>query len=186
MSARPRETVRLAYAILLPDDAHNAARRLAVDLYERLRPANDGLLIPPHVTLKQPFETRELARCEELLDRLAAESEPFDVVLRGFGTFMAEGVVFVDVEQDARLFALQRRLIDELGVEPAPYESGEPDPYHFHATLAYGLTPEQLDDARGRLAETFEFHFSLERLALFRFVADLGWIVYRRASARSP
>ncbi|MDQ3874317.1 MAG: hypothetical protein M3322_02015, partial [Actinomycetota bacterium] len=79
----------------------------------------------------------------------------------------------------------QRRLIDELGVEPAPYESGEPDPYHFHATLAYGLTPEQLDDARSRLAHPPEFRFSLERVALFRFVRDLGWIVYRRATART-
>ncbi|MDQ3875649.1 MAG: 2'-5' RNA ligase family protein, partial [Actinomycetota bacterium] len=110
--ARPRvsgrETVRLAYAILLADDAHNAARRLAVELYERYRPANDGLLIPPHVTLKQPFETPELARCEELLDRVAADTAPFDLVLRGFGTFTAEGVVFIDVAQDERLFALQR------------------------------------------------------------------------------
>ncbi len=177
------DAVRLGYAILLPDDAHNTARRLAVDLYERYRPSNDGLLIPPHVTLKQPFETRELVRCEELLDRLAADTDPFDLVLRGFGTFAAEGVVFVDVEQDERLFALQRRLLDELGVEPALYENGDPAPYHFHATLVYGLTPEQLRDARGRLAETPEFRFRLERLALFRFVGGIGWIVYLRATA---
>lgn len=173
----------LAYTILLSDDAHNFARSVQAELYERYRASDQTLLLEPHVTIKQPFEVADEEPFRRYFERLAAGLEPFELVLRGFGFFEGpETVVFVDVEQDARLKRLQRRVLTDLaehGVEPAMYENDEPVPYHFHATLATGLSAEDLEDARRRYAETPEFRFPIERLGLFRRTAG-SWLLHRR------
>jgi 2'-5' RNA ligase len=176
--------VLLAYVILLPDDAHNFMRRVQAEIYDRYEASLRTLRLEPHVTLKQPFEATDVGPHEAFLDRLAAETEPFELVLRDFGFWEDEhegGIVFLDLEQDERLTALQRAILDDLELEPADYESGNPMPYHFHATIGAGLSPDDLADARTRLADTPTFRFELERLALFRRAEDRPWIVYKRA-----
>ncbi len=170
----------LAYLILLPDDVHNFIRRAQAELYDRYEASPATLVLEPHITLKQPFEADELGRYEHFFDRLAAETEPFELVMRGFGFFEAEGVVFLDVEQDERLQVMQRRILEELELEPAEYESGKPVPYYFHATIAAGLSPEDLTDARARLDEAPGFRFPLEQLGMFRRETEGPWTLYKR------
>jgi len=173
--------VKLAYVILPPDEVHNFMRRVQAELYERFEGSHTTLTLEPHVTIKQPFEAAELDPHERYLERLAAETEPFELVMRGFGFFEGEGVVFVDVEQDPRLFALQRRVLDELALEPGMYESEEPTPYYFHGTLATGLSPEDLSAAREQLGDSPEFRFPLASLGLFGETKET-WRLYKRAA----
>lgn len=168
-----------AYVILLPDDVHNFIRRVQAELYERYEAGRSTLALEPHITVKQPFQADETADHERYLDRLAAELEPFELVMRSFGFFEAEGVVFLDVEQDERLQEIQRKLLEELSLEPGEYESGKPVPYYFHGTIAAGLLPDDLTDARTRLGETPEFRFPLEQLGLFRKTEET-WTLYKR------
>lgn len=171
----------LAYVILLPDEVHNFMRRVQADLYERYDGNRTTLTLEPHITIKQPFEAAETESHDQYLERLARETEPFELVMRGFGFFEAEGVVFLDVAQDPRLLALQRRVLDELALEQAMYENDEPVPYHFHGTLATRLSPADLAEARDRLQETPEFRFPLETFGLFRYT-DETWTLYKRAA----
>jgi 2'-5' RNA ligase len=171
--------VQLAYVILLPDDVHNFMRSVQADVYARYDASPAAFVLEPHITLKQPFEADELEPYERYLERLAEELEPIEIVMHGYGSFEEEGVVFLDVEQDPRLLAIQKRILGELALATALYESGEPVPYYFHGTIAYGLSPGDLADARGRLGDTPEFRFPLERLGLFRGTED-GWTVYKR------
>lgn len=173
--------MKLAYAILLPDEVHNFMRRTQAGLYERYEGSRTTLALEPHVTIKQPFEAAELGSYERYVDRLAQETEPFELVMHRFGFFEEEGVVFLDVEQDPRLLALQRRVLDDLALEPAMYESEEPVPYHFHGTLATGLSPEDLSAAREQLGDTPEFRFPLETFGLFR-CTDETWTLYKRGA----
>lgn len=172
--------MQLAYVILLPDDVHNFMRRAQAELYELYGGSRKTLALEPHVTLKQPFEASELEPYERYLDRLAAELEPFELVMSGLGSFEDEGVVFLDVEQDERLHAIQRTLLDSLALEPAEYESGEPAPYRFHGTLTTGLSSDQLEQALASLGDTPEFRFPLRRLGLFRY-SEETWTLYKRA-----
>jgi 2'-5' RNA ligase len=172
--------MHLAYVILLPDAVHNFIRRAQARVYERYEASPGTLTLEPHITLKQPFETDEPERCEAFLDHLAEETDPFQLVLHGFGFFEREGVTFLDVEQDERLLLLQHRIMKELGLEPAEYESGKPIPYYFHATIATGLSRENLDDARATLGETPVFRFPLERLGMFRREREDTWTLYKR------
>ena len=173
--------MKLAYVILPPDEVHNFMRRVQADLYERYEGSRTTLALEPHVTIKQPFEAAELEPHEQYLERLSEETEPFELVMHGFGFFEQEGAVFLDVEQDPRLFALQRRVLDDLALEPAMYESEAPVPYHFHGTLATGLSAEDLSAAREQLGDSPEFRFPLETFGLFRCTEET-WTLYKRAA----
>jgi len=172
--------VWLGIAALVPDDAHNFMRSVGVELHTRWGAQASSTLLEPHVTIKQPYEG-DLEVAAEYLGELAARVEPFELVLEGYAEFEQEGVVFLDVTGGAeRIMELQRQVLDGLDLEPAAFESGEPEPYHVHATLAVGLAPPQRQAAIAALPPPPTFRFKVERLGLFARV-EAGWIVYRRA-----
>lgn len=171
----------LGIAALVPDDAHNFMRQAGVELHRRYGTTATSTVLEPHVTIKQPFDG-DLDRVAAYLDELAASTGPFDLALGDYGEFEDEGVVFLDVGAGATdVLALQRRVIADLGLEPARFESGEPLPYHPHATLAIGLTAAQRRDALASLPQPPGFRFQVERLGLFARV-EAGWLVYRRVA----
>jgi 2'-5' RNA ligase len=180
-SNRENRSVQIAYVILLPDDVHNFIRRVQVELYDTYAASEATRALEPHITLKQPFEAGDAEPYEDFFDRLTVETDPFELELRGYGFFEGEGVVFLDVTQNERLHALQRRILEELALEPAQYESGSPLPYHFHATVATGLSPDDLTGARDDFDQTPEFRFPLERLGMFRRDAEGPWTLYKRS-----
>ncbi len=162
---------------------HNFIRRHTVDLARRFGVHELSFVVPPHITIKQPFKGDELEPHARYLDELAHTTEPFELRLGGFGFFEVErGIVFLDVDQDPRLKALQARIVRELDLEPALYEDDRPAPYHFHATIADGLTPGQLADVRSELEGTEPpiFRFPLERLGLFLSLDGASWTLFRR------
>ncbi|MGZ4354751.1 MAG: 2'-5' RNA ligase family protein, partial [Gaiellaceae bacterium] len=137
----------IGFAALVPDHVQNFMRSAALDLHERFGTSGPSTTIEPHVTFKQPFEG-DVREAAAYLDRLAGSTQPFELVLDRYATFEAEGVLFLDVvEGGDRVLELQRRTLDELAVAPADYESGVPTPFRAHATLAVGLTAEQLAEA---------------------------------------
>jgi 2'-5' RNA ligase len=172
--------VWLGIAALVPDDVHNFMRSIAVELCVRWGGQASSTVLEPHVTIKQPYEG-DVEVASEYLDELAARVEPFELALGGYAEFEHEGVVFLDVVEGAqRILELQRQVLDELALEPAAFESGEPAPYHVHATLAVGLAPAQRQAALASLPTPPGFRFTVERLGLFARV-EAGWLVYRRA-----
>ena len=170
----------LGIAALVPDDVHNFMRSVAVELHRRWGAQASSTVLEPHVTIKQPYEG-DLATAAGYLDELAASVAPFELVLDGYAEFENEGVVFLDVTGGAeRILELQRQVLDGLGLQPAAYESGEPEPYRVHATLAVGLASPERQAAIAALPKPPTFRFTVERLGLFARV-EAGWLVYRRA-----
>jgi 2'-5' RNA ligase len=174
-------STRVGYVIPLGAEARSWVRRVEVGLRERYG-ANPALVEEPHITVKQAFEVEAVEPFERYLDRVASEVEPFEIVLRGIGVF-EHGIVFLDVVPEPRLEALRRRVLRDLsaefGIRPFALEDGR---YHFHATLAYGLSDEQASEARTTLErEGVEFRFPLDALALLYHTLT-GWITYRRST----
>src|SRR5207249_4939359 len=100
------------------------------------------------------------------------DTEPFELMLRGFGFFDApDWVVYLDVEASDELRALHRRILEDLHLAPAPFDGAE---MHFHATLALELPPEQHARARAELADqpAPHFRFPIERLCLARYADE--------------
>jgi 2'-5' RNA ligase len=125
----------------------NAVARIAWDVHRRWRTGVSVRRLPPHVSLKQPFECGEsphdLVRLEAYLAGLAADTPPLALEPAGF---VAWGALFgLDICETPQLRALHRRLNRELpsivgGEAAAPFDG--PD-YRFHMTVtAGGASPD--------------------------------------------
>lgn len=128
--------------------------------------------IPTHVTLlpPTPVTDQQLEALIEHLARVAARHEPFEVMLRGTGTFRPiSDVVFVQLaqgvggceslEQDVRSGPVQRTL--EF-------------PYHPHVTVVHGGGEEVMDRAFADLAG-FSCSFTVQAIRLYSHSGDEQW-----------
>lgn len=128
--------------------------------------------IPTHITLIPPSEVEE-ASLDVVTDHLAAAAvtvEPFDIHLRGTGTFRpVSPVVFVMLAEGISSCEL---LAD--AVRRGPLETELDFPYHPHVTIAHHLDDAALDRAFEELAD-FECRFPVDSFSLYAHDADEGW-----------
>ncbi|MDQ1646781.1 MAG: hypothetical protein QOJ50_2965 [Cryptosporangiaceae bacterium] len=128
--------------------------------------------VPPHVTLVPPTEIPggDLSDVEEHLRKIAARHSPFELHLRGTGTFRpVTDVVFVVV---AAGIAECEQL--ESDVRSGPLIRELHFPYHPHVTVAHDVPDRQLDAAYDRLAD-FNARFRVWGFTLFEHGADGHW-----------
>jgi 2'-5' RNA ligase len=128
--------------------------------------------VPPHVTLLPPTEIEgtDLRVVEDHLRTVAARHRPFDLHLRGTGTFRpVTDVVFVVV---ARGISECELLQADVRVGPLVRELHFP--YHPHVTVAHDVPAAQLDHAYERLAR-FDAQFRAWGFTLFEHGADGRW-----------
>lgn len=120
--------------------------------------------IPPHVTLLPPtaLHDRDVQAVEEHLRVVAAGAVPFELHLRGAGTFRpVSPVVFVSL---AAGIADCERV--EAGVRSGPLARPLGFPYHPHVTVAHDLPEPALDEAYTALAD-FDARFRVWGFTLF-------------------
>lgn len=128
--------------------------------------------IPTHITLLPPTEvsarTAEALRAH--LGEVAGEHPPFEVILRGTGTFRpVSDVVFIQV---ARGVSSCEQL--ERHIRSGPLERPLAFPYHPHVTLAHDLPGQVLDRAFADLA-AFSCSFTASSFRLYAHDGDGVW-----------
>lgn len=128
--------------------------------------------IPAHVTLLPPSSVPVAAlddvRCH--LARVAADHEPFDLRLRGTGTFRpVSPVVFVQIAEGV---AQCEQL--ELGVRSGVLARPVSFYYHPHVTVAHHVDDEALDRAFNTLAG-YEALFTVDAFSLYEHGEDGVW-----------
>jgi 2'-5' RNA ligase len=129
-------------------------------------------LIPPHITLLPPTAIDEsvFQQTEGHLHAVAASQTPFDVHLRGTGSFRpVSPVVFVAV---AAGISDCERL--ERGVRSGPLERELFFPYHPHVTVAHDLPEVALQRAYDELAD-YEARFNIGSFQLYEHGDDGVW-----------
>jgi len=128
--------------------------------------------IPTHVTLLPPTPVHpgDLPDVEEHLRKVAIAEEPFELHLRGTGTFRpVSPVVFVQLAQG--IGACERI---EAQVRSGPLARTLTFHYHPHVTVAHDLPQGVLDRAYSELA-TYEARFPVWGFSLFEHGADGVW-----------
>jgi 2'-5' RNA ligase len=128
--------------------------------------------IPTHITLIPPAEVAddELPAVTDHLAGAAATVEPFDILLRGTGTFRpVSPVVFVTLAEGISHCEL---LAD--AVRRGPLAVDLDFPYHPHVTIAHHLDDPTLDRAFDELA-SFECRFAVDAFSLYVHDTDAGW-----------
>ncbi len=126
----------------------------------------------PHVTLLPPTEVAagRLPAIVEHLAWVAATVEPFEMHLRGTGTFRPlSEVVFVAVA--AGISGCERL---ERGVRSGPLARTTQFPYHPHVTIAHDVPTESLEFAYECLTE-YEARFDVESFTMFEQDMDGVW-----------
>jgi 2'-5' RNA ligase len=109
------------------------------------------------------------AVCAHLAEAASAVS-PFDIHLRGTGTFRpVSPVVFVTLAE-----GISGCEVLASAVRQGPLEVELHYPYHPHVTIAHHLDDRTLDRAFAELAE-FECRFSVDAFSLYVHDADAGW-----------
>ena len=101
----------------------------------------------PHFTW-HICDAYELKAVTPLLERIAAEVEPFEILVEDVGTFISQSpVVYLKIKPNPLLIKLHTRLWQEL--LPYAHEPNmlySPSMWHPHVTLALqDLSPEQLE-----------------------------------------
>lgn len=128
--------------------------------------------ITTHITLLPPTQvTMSQARAlEEHLAHIAATHSPFDVVLRGSGTFRPlSPVVYVQV---ARGVASCEML--EGAIREGPLNPTRTFPYHPHVTVAQEVPQENLDQVFEQMAD-FSCRFTASTLHSYVHEQGRGW-----------
>lgn len=128
--------------------------------------------IPTHITLIPPAEvaTDDLEQVTSHLAEAAGTVEPFDIHLRGTGTFRpVSPVVFVTVAEGISGCEV---LAD--AVRRGPLAVDLHYPYHPHVTIAHHLDDPTLDRAFDELA-SFECRFPVDSFSLYVHDPDAGW-----------
>ena len=178
----PAAPTWVAYAIVPGDEVHNFVRRAQARVLARYRPGS--LDDCPHITIKQAFQVEALEPAERYFDRLAGETEPFDLETDGVGRFEGHGIVYLGIRTDPRLEALRRRILADLsaqfGVRPYPLED---DRYRYHATLASGLSEADAAAALQALGDTgVGLRLRFDTLGLLCRTAGRRWVTYKRTA----
>ena len=128
--------------------------------------------IPPHVTLLPPTALADdvLEEVEEHLRAIAAAERPFEIHLRGSGTFRpVSPVVFVPLA--VGISACERL---EAQVRSGPLARETKFPYHPHVTVAHDLPEPALDRAFAELAG-YDARFRVWGFTLFEQGPDQVW-----------
>ena len=128
--------------------------------------------IPTHVTLLPPtvVQTVDLPDVDEHLRKVALAEQPFDVHLRGTGTFRpVSPVVFVQL---ARGIGDCERV--EAQVRSGPLARELSFYYHPHVTVAHDLPEDVLDRAFTELAG-YDARFPVWGFSLYEHGRDGVW-----------
>lgn len=149
------------------------------ELDRQRRAAGDpnATLVPPHVTLLPPttVDDADLCAVDAHLCAAAARHRPFELHLRGTGTFRpVTAVVFVAV---ARGISECEQLQDD--VRRGPLARDLRFPYHPHVTVAHDVPDAELDAVYDRLSG-FEARFGVDGFTLFEHGDDGRWRPRRR------
>lgn len=159
--------VTIGVSIAIPEPHGSALQRCREDFGDPLASA-----IPAHVTILPPtaVEPEQRALFEEHLRWVCEGFEPFEIHLRGAGTFRpVSPVVFVQL---ASGIAQCESL--EAAVRNGPVQRETEFNYHPHVTVAHHLPDPALDRAYCEM-RTFEARFTVDELHLYEHFEDGVW-----------
>ena len=140
--------MKATFALLADNRIHNLVRKLSWDIHRKYRTGIDVCRLPPHISLKQPFDVSDLDSLTKYMAEYSASITPFEAKLTHLELIEAaigeieSGILMLNVLETETLRGLHNRLNQELtarfGNVPATFDG--PD-YHFHMTVAIGGVP---------------------------------------------
>lgn len=73
--------MQATFALLATTEVDNFVRKLAWEIHQKYRTGTKHCRLPPHISLKQPFNVPNIEVIEDYMDELARSITPFEVNL---------------------------------------------------------------------------------------------------------
>ena len=158
-------------AIIPPSPIYEEAYHWKLFFQEKYN-TKAALRSPPHITLHMPFEwpSSKVARLLDSIGGFAKSCSPFELQLRGFGSFPPR-VIFIRVGENKHLNDLQSDLIRFCRINLNLFNANRLDlPYHPHLTVAFrdlkkSLFEEAWDSVQD---ESFNHDFACTQITLLK------------------
>lgn len=133
-------------------------------------------LIPPHITLKSPFEINE-DQVDELIKELkhvANDTDPFTININKCSTFApVTNTIYFKIEAIEQL----KNLYDKI--QKSKFPSMEEYSFVPHITIAQKISEGEYSDVRGILEMTHvQFEDYIDRFHLVYQLENGSWTVY--------
>ena len=175
--------MKAAFALLADAPTHNKVRGLTWHMYQKYGISLGACRLPPHISLKQPFDILDVRDLEGYMTELVASLPPVDITLTEMqliemaGSEGPSGILWLQADKSPILRQLHARLNKELalrfGDTHADFDGPE---YQFHLTLTLGKLPlaryqaiyQEFQDVLG------VFRFQARSLALFAYDNSIG------------
>src|SRR6266545_1209123 len=112
--------MKATFALLASAEIHNLVRKLSWDIHQKYRTGIDITRLPPHISLKQPFDVSDLHVLEKYMTELVGSVDPFDVLLTELQLVEATvegldtGILWLNVHETEILRQLHNRVNQEL------------------------------------------------------------------------
>ncbi|MCK6585418.1 2'-5' RNA ligase family protein [Chloroflexi bacterium CFX2] len=140
--------MKATLALLADSETHNLVRKLSWDIHQKYRTGIDVCRLPPHISLKQPFDISDVDSLSAYMTKLAQGLEPFPTLLTHLELIettmdrLHTGILWLNVQETEFLRGLHERVNRELtkrfGNARAEFDGAD---YHFHMTVAIGGQP---------------------------------------------
>src|SRR5688572_27461881 len=108
--------MKATFALLANNEIHNLVRKLSWDIHQRYRTGIDVTRLPPHISLKQPFDISDLHSLEKYMTELARTLDPFDVLLTELQLVettidnLETGILWLNIQETEILRQLHNRV----------------------------------------------------------------------------
>jgi 2'-5' RNA ligase len=168
--------MKATFALLANPQVYNYVRKLAWEIHQTYHTGFGICRLPPHISLKQPFEISDLMALETCMGELAASISPFDVNLTELQLIPSDidgvdtAILWIDIQETNYLRQLHDRINQELEQRfnnTQAYADGAS--YHFHMSVAIGGQPIEVykkvyDEIPDRVVN---LKFTAHELAMF-------------------
>ncbi|MFG6115615.1 YjcG family protein [Halobacillus sp. MO56] len=133
-------------------------------------------LIPPHITVKEPFEAEdnEIKEMVPYLKEIAKEMQPFEIEINKVSSFTPiTNTIYLKVEPTDIIMGLNEKLYAE-------HLPGEREhSYVPHITIAQKLSDDEYSDVYGTLRmKGFDLKETVDRFQLLYQLDNGSWTVY--------
>ncbi len=134
-------------------------------------------MLPPHITLKEPFEADEEQIENEIIPELkqvARKTTPFSIHIQKVSSFTpVTNTIYLKVEPNEEIQALNERLHNEKLPDNKQYS------FVPHITIAQKLSDEEYSDVYGTLSMLkFNIEDKIDRFQLLYQLENGAWSVY--------
>ncbi len=164
---------------LIEGEVSDYYKTLTSDLEQRFSIKNLSEYIPPHLTLKIPFEPDNIEDFESYLVTIAESLSSVDLEVDGFEKFDGKRMtIFLKVTAGENIKTIEN-VVDRLESYGENTKS-LPRPLALHTSIARFLSPEQCEEIWSYLQTAPKPHFNLvfNNLTIFKLVEE-NWEVYK-------